>query len=69
MRAVLFDIVGTLIELRRPAGEFYSSVAARFGVSVPASHLEDAFRRVFAKAPPMMFACFTAAPSGIKDRV
>lgn len=56
IRAVLFDAVGTLIELREPAGVFYSRVAKRHGVGVPASHLTDAFVRVLASASPMDFS-------------
>jgi len=55
IRAVLFDLVGTLIELREPVGWFYSRVAESHGVSVPASHLTDAFSRVLAKATPLEF--------------
>ncbi len=55
IRAVLFDVVGTLIELREPAGAFYSRVAQAHGVSLPASHLTDAFSRVLPKASPLVF--------------
>jgi len=55
MRAVLFDAAGTLIRLREPVGESYARIARRFGVSLPAGHLEDAFRRVFRQMPAMAF--------------
>jgi putative hydrolase of the HAD superfamily len=55
IRAVLFDVVGTLIELREPVGVFYSRVAQAHGISLPASHLTDAFSRVLPKAPPLVF--------------
>jgi putative hydrolase of the HAD superfamily len=49
---VLFDAVGTLIELRESVGTTYARVARRHGVDVPASRLEEAFHRVLAAAPP-----------------
>ncbi len=55
IRAVLFDVVGTLIELREPAGAFYSRVAQAHGVSLPASHLTDAFSRILPQAAPLVF--------------
>lgn len=55
MRAVLFDAAGTLIRLREPVGETYARLARRYGVSLPASRLEDAFRRIFRQMPPMAF--------------
>jgi len=55
LRAVLFDAAGTLIETAEPVGETYARFAARFGVTLPAWRLEDAFRRVLAGAPPRVF--------------
>jgi len=55
VRAVLFDAAGTLIHLREPVGETYARLARPFGVSLPAGHLGDAFRRVFRQMPPMAF--------------
>jgi putative hydrolase of the HAD superfamily len=49
--AVLFDAVGTLIELREPVGETYARIAARHGAAIPAWRLEDSFTRVIARAP------------------
>ncbi len=68
IRAVLFDIVGTLIELREPAGATYSRIAREHGVTVPATHLEDGFRRVFAAAPPMMFPEALAAEIPVLEK-
>jgi len=56
LRALLFDAAGTLIRLREPVGETYARLARRFGVSLPAGHVDDAFRRVFRQMPPMVFA-------------
>lgn len=55
IRAVLLDVVGTLIELREPVGALYSRVAQAHGVSLPASHLTDAFSRILPQAPPLSF--------------
>lgn len=55
MRAVLFDAVGTLIELREPVGETYSRLAAEYGARVPAARLEEAFARCLAAAKPLVF--------------
>jgi putative hydrolase of the HAD superfamily len=50
--AVVFDAVGTLILPREPVGGSYARLAREHGVDVPASRLEEAFRRVLAVAPP-----------------
>jgi putative hydrolase of the HAD superfamily len=50
--AILFDAVGTLILLREPVGATYARSAARRGVRLPASRLDDAFARVLAAAGP-----------------
>lgn len=55
LRAVLFDAVGTLIELREPVGTTYAREAVAFGVDLPAWRVDDAFRRVHARARPMTF--------------
>jgi putative hydrolase of the HAD superfamily len=55
LRAVLFDATGTLIELRESVGERYARIAARHGVELPAWRLDDAFRRVVARAGPRVF--------------
>ena len=56
IHAVLFDAAGTLIRVAEPVGETYTRLARRFGVSLPASRIEEAFRRVLRAAPPMVFA-------------
>ncbi len=55
LRGVLFDAVGTLIELREPVGETYRRFAVDAGVDLSAARIEEAFGRVFAAAPPMAF--------------
>ncbi len=54
-RAVLFDAVGTLIELREPAGVIYARIARAYGVDVPAERLQEAFGRILRQAPPLVF--------------
>ncbi len=55
IRAVLFDAAGTLIELREPVGEIYAREASAQGLSISARRLDDAFRRIFSGADPMLF--------------
>jgi putative hydrolase of the HAD superfamily len=56
LRAVLFDATGTLLETARPVGEVYAERACAHGVSLPAARVDDAFRRILAQAPPLLFA-------------
>ena len=49
--AVLFDAAGTLMAPTEPVGETYERLAREYGVALSASRIEDAFRRVLAKAP------------------
>jgi putative hydrolase of the HAD superfamily len=53
--AVLFDAAGTLIRLREPVGVTYSRIARDFGVDLSSRRISDAFHRVFARAPAMVF--------------
>jgi len=55
LRAVLFDAVGTLFEVREAVGETYARAAATHGVVLPAWRIDDAFRRVLGRAEPMVF--------------
>ncbi len=61
LHAVLFDAAGTLIRLRRPAGDTYARRMREFGVALPAARLDEAFHRVLRAAPPMVFPHATAA--------
>ncbi len=49
--AICFDATGTLIETAEGVGEVYQRVAREFGVDLPAWRIEDAFRRILARAP------------------
>jgi len=60
---VLFDATGTLLETARPVGEVYAELAREHGVRLPAARLDDAFRRILAQAPPMLF------PAAPPDRI
>lgn len=55
IRAVLFDAVGTLIELREPVGETYARAAADQGVTISAWRMGDAFSRVWKASEPLVF--------------
>ncbi len=55
IRAVLFDAVGTLIDLREPVGETYSRAAAEQGLKISAWRMSEAFSRVVASAGPLVF--------------
>ena len=55
LRAVLFDAAGTLIEMARPVGDVYAEFAHAHGVALSAERLDDAFRRILAQAPPLVF--------------
>src|SRR5512141_1813975 len=56
VRAVFFDLVGTLIGPARPIGDQYAEWARRHGASEAASdRMGDAFRRAMRVAPPMSF--------------
>jgi len=68
LRAVLFDAVGTLIELREPVGETYSRLAAEYGARVPAGRLEEAFARCRAAAKPLVFPGEALARAEVLER-
>jgi putative hydrolase of the HAD superfamily len=68
IRAVLLDAVGTLISPREPIGVTYSRVAAAHGVAIDAGRIGDAFRRVFAKAPPLVFPDAPPDEVGARER-
>jgi putative hydrolase of the HAD superfamily len=68
LRAVLFDAVGTLIELREPVGETYARFAAEYGARVPAARLEEAFARCLAARGPFVFPGQTLARAAELER-
>jgi putative hydrolase of the HAD superfamily len=55
VRAVLFDATGTLLLFRESVGEIYRAFALDFGVDLPATRIEEAFRRILSRAVPMVF--------------
>ncbi len=56
MRAVLFDAVGTLIELSEPVGETYARAAREAGVDLSPRRVQDAFAATHRAMAPMVFA-------------
>jgi putative hydrolase of the HAD superfamily len=68
LRAVLFDAVGTLIELTRSVGEIYADAARRHGVDLPAWRIDDAFTRILAQATPMVFPSLAPADAAAQER-
>ena len=48
MRALFFDVGGTLLRPYPSVGEVYASVASRHGIAAPADELEKAFRQSWA---------------------
>lgn len=68
VRAVLFDATGTLIELREPVGETYARAAAAQGLAISAWRLDDAFRRVWASAPPLVFPGAASDEGAARER-
>lgn len=65
---MVFDAAGTLIRPAEPVGETYARLARAHGVDVPAWRLDDAFRRVLAGAPPMVFPDATPAEVPARER-
>lgn len=53
--AVLFDAVGTLIELREPVGETYARFAREHGMEIRPGAAQDAFVNAMRAMPPMAF--------------
>jgi putative hydrolase of the HAD superfamily len=66
IRLVGLDAAGTLIRVAEPVGDTYARLARAHGVAVPPWRLEDAFRRVLASAPSMLFP--EAAPDALAAR-
>lgn len=54
--------------MREPIGETYARLARAHGVAIPAWRLEDAFRRVLAGAPPMVFPGLAPAQAAERER-
>jgi putative hydrolase of the HAD superfamily len=66
--AVLFDAAGTLMLPVEPVGATYARLASAHGVTLPPARLEDAFRRVFAAAPPNVHPGWPAAEIAERER-
>lgn len=54
-KVIFLDAVGTLFGVRGSVGEIYGAIAHRYGVTVEATTLDQAFFRAFRAAPPMAF--------------
>jgi putative hydrolase of the HAD superfamily len=68
IRAVLFDVAGTLLELAEPVGETYARFARREGMTADADALGAAFRAAFAAARPLAFPGVEAAERRAHER-
>ena len=53
--AVTFDAAGTLLEVAQPVGRTYAAIAARHGIPLDATEVEQRFRAALAAAPPLAF--------------
>lgn len=49
IKAVLFDLVGTLIYVKDPVGKIYANAASSFGLHVNEKEIERAFQEIFKK--------------------
>ncbi len=67
-RAVLFDAVGTLIDVREPIGDTYSRIAEKYGAAISSWRLDDAFARVWRAAPAMVYPGLPAEASARRER-
>lgn len=54
-KAIFFDAVGTLFHVRDGVGQVYWEMARPYDVKATPQAIEAAFRKVFAKAPPLTF--------------
>jgi len=62
-KVIFLDAVGTLFGVRGSVGEVYGAIAQKFGVTVPAKTLNEAFLQAFAASEPPVFP--GAAPEEI----
>ena len=68
LRAVLFDAVGTLIELVEPVGETYARFARARGVSLPGDQIEAAWRRALGRSEARLFSDADASKVAALER-
>jgi putative hydrolase of the HAD superfamily len=54
-KVIFLDAVGTLFGVRGSVGEVYGAIAQKFGVTVPAKTLNEAFFQAFAASEPPVF--------------
>jgi putative hydrolase of the HAD superfamily len=54
-KVIFLDAVGTLFGVRGSVGEVYGAIAQKFGVTVPAKTLNEAFLQAFAASEPPVF--------------
>jgi len=55
INAVFFDAAGTLFKPARRVGESYAAIAAKHGMQVTATDINERFRICFDAAPPLAF--------------
>jgi putative hydrolase of the HAD superfamily len=55
VKAVFFDVVGTLIDIRGGVGRIYWDLAKPHGIRATPDEIDRAFARVFGSAPPLAF--------------
>lgn len=55
IKAITFDARGTLLKVRFPVGETYSTVARRYGAHLQPAVVDNAFHEVFPTMPPLAF--------------
>ncbi len=58
---VLFDVAGTLLEVRGSVGEIYARFARNYGIEIEPEIVQSGFLRSFGSQPPMAF------PPGIDE--
>ncbi|HUK55312.1 MAG TPA: HAD-IA family hydrolase [Nitrospiria bacterium] len=55
-KAIFFDAVGTLFQVRGGVGQVYWEIARPYGVRTTPEAIEDAFQEIFSNAPPLAFS-------------
>jgi putative hydrolase of the HAD superfamily len=68
VRAVFFDLAGTLIKVRRGIGAQYAAIARDYGVNADAAALDSAFPSAFSAAGRMVFARPDAAEAASLEK-
>lgn len=68
VRAVLFDVVGTLLHLREPVGKTYARLARDLGLEGSEAALQRAFVHAFRAMPPMVFPHLPPADAAERER-